>query len=225
MFIFLKWLTLIFLILFILHYSFYFSEKNIFWLVVNSISTILIFFTTFQYTNYTKSILEKSNKIAEYQLINDINKRFNEANFEKIYFIVLKEKVNLIDENEVENYIQFNLRKSTIKNTLIDLIEDTAIAIKLNLITYSTIDRYHGYDILKLGSSQLVRDVIIHYRTLHNNSVYNGFIDLYDTIYYKFLPQVEWKDYKEPFVKRNKIYCFYIRVVNCVKFLIQSFLK
>jgi hypothetical protein len=215
----LKWAFFLFLILGILHYSFFFNEKNIYWSTINSIATILIFFVTFLYTNYTKSILEKTNKNAEYLIIKDINKQFNAPIFKKIYNIVLKNNVDLISEEDKENNDLFQLKKSTIKNIIIDSVEDIAIAIKLNLLTYSTIDRYHGYDILKLGSTKIVRDVLSYYRTLHNNSVYDGFIDLYDTIYYKYLPQKEWAQYEKPFIKRSKFYLIYIRSYNLFKFL------
>ncbi len=214
-----KWVFFFILILFILHYSFFFSEKNIYWSTINSIATILIFFVTFLYTNYTKSILEKTNKNAEYLLIKDINKQFNKQKFEEVYNIVIKGKVELIGEEGEEDPNAFKFKKSTIKNIIIDSLEDIAIAIKLDLLTYSTIDRYHGYDILKVGSSYIVRDVIDYYRKLHNNSVYDGFIDLYDTIYYKYLPHKEWCEYEKPFKKRSKLYCIYIRVYNFFKFL------
>ena len=217
-----KWVFFLILILSILHYSFFFSEKNIYWSTINSIATILIFFVTFLYTNYTKSILEKTNKNAEHLLIKDINNQFNEKFFEEVYNIILKNKVELIGEEDDENPNEYKLKKSTIKNIIIDSVEDLAIAIKLNLLTYSTIDRYHGYNILKIGSSNIVRDVIDYYRKLHNNSVYDGFIDLYDTIYYKYLPHKEWSEYEKPFKKRSRVYCIYIRIYNFFKFLIAN---
>lgn len=187
------------LFIFVIYLSVYFSNKTEYWAAITALASILLFIVTFKYTNYTREILDKSNKNSEYLVLKDINQKFNEERFVHVYNLAINSKIDIVANSGEENLKLGRLTYSSIKTILIDPIEEIAISIELGLLSYSTIDKFHGYTILKLGSLEIIRNCIDEYSRNNSNSVYHGFMNLYNEIINKFLPDNEKFKYKLPF--------------------------
>jgi hypothetical protein len=149
------------------------------WPAIAAISAFLSVIVAAAYTCFTYSLLKTSyetlntnNKLAEYQIYNEIAKTLYHSDVQD-YILKIKNASPLIT-NELD--------RRFIRNKILNNIEDLAKFMEDGLISIEGINTGFGSMILLVGNNNEIKDLIRNEKQLFPD-VFIGFIDLYSKIY------------------------------------------
>lgn len=142
------------------------------WAIAASIATILYTGLTFILLMQNKKINSTNNKLAEFQIYNEIAKKITTPEVSQLIRNILNNNFNLDENNTI-----------VLKEHLLDNFEDLALFYEDGLVEISKINSGFGAKILVLGNCTLVREFISQTRNQESDELYKGFETLYNKIY------------------------------------------
>lgn len=152
--------------------------------IIGALAALIAAIATCIYTIYTykilkanNAVLEKSNKLAEYNVYIDFDKKFSEQQTQEL---IKGCRLGLISINQSPEIISStkNVSGEFIQKKLFDIIEDLSKFYQDGLITLESVDSGFGYIVLYTGHYSEVRNHIKKLRE-QNMKLYKGFEHLY----------------------------------------------
>jgi hypothetical protein len=166
------------------------SEFN--WTAIGSIAAIIAAVATCIYTFYTyqilsgnNRILEKNNKLAEYNIYVDISKRFGQEKTDLFIRLCSSNRI-LIESKDNENF-PFGLESvsgNDFRIYVLDIFDDLYKFFSDDLISLNSINTGFGYYILTVGNCNQVGSYINRQREEYSyQGIHGGLSILYSLIY------------------------------------------
>lgn len=154
------------------------NQKNIWEIVMGYCTIIGLFLTAYTiYQNY--KAVEKSNKLNEYNIYNDISKRLTTGKASEIIAACGNNTIT-IDSTESES----NFSSVEITTLVLDLYEDVAKLEDKELISEESVDYAFSNQMLQVGSNKIIVNFIDKLRTDYKDrSLYKGFQQEFEKIY------------------------------------------
>lgn len=152
--------------------------------VIASLAAVVAANATVKYTAYTRKILdgnniilEKNNKLAEYKIYIDFDKKLSESETLKL-IDACKNNTIMVDvpTNIITNMVNYSGDK--LKRGLLDILEDLSKFYQDGLISIESVDTGFGYIVLYVGNNSEVRKFIKDLRKYSPN-LYIGIEILY----------------------------------------------
>jgi hypothetical protein len=157
------------------------------WAIAGTIATILYTFLTYRLLMQNKKINETNNKLAEFQIYNEIAKLLSTDNA-KAWVEKCRNKTILVTE-ETRNKICYEL---------LNPLEDLAKFWEDKLVTIESINSGFGLTILVVGNNDKIAELIKSEKSEHE-ALYTGIESLYMKIY-SLCNEVEKKKFKDKII-------------------------
>lgn len=144
--------------------------------IISAIATCVYTYFTYQLLRGNNQILQKNNKLAEYKVYVDFDKKFSSK--ETLDLLINCRNHNVAIDTPQGNSNSDHVTGYEVRKDLLDILEDLSKFYQDGLISLESIDSGFGYNILYVGNNYEIRRYINDLRKF-NPKIYSGFEILY----------------------------------------------